>query len=222
MIQMCFPITIVISVTAGGQSRQSYLLESVPARRRRLAQQDTSGTKKRGNTGHPRINKSLGPPKTQIRAGDVYGRAKKVLMSSKEKENEGMKNQEEAPATSDRKSIVLPPASTKVEEHKDELVSDTKPKRKLENTREVKVRAKKVKAVTNPPVPVGDINDSNNNSSEVKPVVGVSISAGTCWRRVYSLYIFHLLAIPRFELPHLIVFPSLIFILLLHLLLQLY
>lgn len=171
-----------LCVLSGGQSRQSYLLESVPARRRRLSQQDTSGGKKRGNTGHGRANKSSGSPKTQLRA-EVCGRSKKIPVSNKEKENEVVKKKEDALVTSDGKSIMLPPPSMKVEEiKKDLIVSETKPKRKLENGREVKVRIKKAKTATGPPVPVGDINDSNNNSSEVKPVVGVSIFVEICQR----------------------------------------
>ncbi|XP_050709912.1 uncharacterized protein LOC126994653 isoform X2 [Eriocheir sinensis] len=157
------------------QSRQSYLLESIPARKRRLSQQDTSGGKKRGNTGHARANKSSGSPKTQLRA-EVCSKSKKVVLSSKEKENEVVKKKDDAQATSDRKSNIFPQASVNVEEINEELfVGETKPKRKLENGREVKVRAKKVKAATSPPVPAGDSNDSNNNSSDVKPVVGTAI-----------------------------------------------
>lgn len=74
----------------------------------------------------------------------------------------------------------MPQASVNVEKITDEVfVGETKPKRRLENCREVKVRAKKVKAATSP-VPACDRNDSNNNNSDVKPVVEVSIYLGVC------------------------------------------
>lgn len=152
------------------------MLESVPARKRRLsAQQDTTGGRKRGNTGHTRAVKSSGSPKTQLRDGDTCNKTKKMSPAAKEKENKTMRKNDNAPAMSDGRSIVVPQDTVK-QELKDEIfVGETKPKRKLENGREGKVRAKKVKAAANPHIPEGDVNDNNNNNSDVKPVVGVSM-----------------------------------------------
>lgn len=94
---------------------------------------------------------------------------------SKEKENEAMRKKDDAPATSDGRSVVLPLDSVKQEAKEEVFVGETKPKRKLENGREGKVRTKKVKATANPHIAEGDVNDNNNNNSDVKPAVGVSM-----------------------------------------------
>ena len=145
------------------QSRHSYLLESVPARKRRLAQQDPTVGRRRGNTGHGRGNKSSGTPRTQAREGDSS-------KTKKEKENEGVRKSDDAAAS----SVTSPLGSTQLEVKDEVFMNDAKQKRKFESVREGKVRTKKVKAAAHPHIPEGDVNDNNNNNSDVKPVVGVS------------------------------------------------
>ena len=94
---------------------------------------------------------------------------------SKEKESEAVKKKDDTPATSEGASDDAPVDTIK-EEIKVVIMSETKPKRKLESGREGKVRAKKVKATAIPHTPESDVNDNNNNNnSDIKAVARVCI-----------------------------------------------
>ncbi|XP_071521951.1 uncharacterized protein [Panulirus ornatus] len=156
------------------QSRQSYVLESVPARNRRLALQESSGSRRRNSSLNSRGNKSIASPRTHSRVGDNSSRIKKVPPVIPEKENEFMKQKDGIGENKERKTGSHIPGTDGaqvgvVKAVQNIRICESKPKRRFESTREGRIRTKKMKIIgTASPDASSNINDNNNNNSEVK------------------------------------------------------
>ncbi|KAG7165784.1 hypothetical protein Hamer_G029768, partial [Homarus americanus] len=149
------------------QSRQNYVLESVPARNRRLVQQESSGSRKRSTAVNNRGCKSVGSQRSVTQIGDNSSKMKKVSTVTPEKENEIFKKKEWVTVNKDSKKSGPPLSRTDavhiadVKSVQETTVTTSKPKRKLESTREGRVRTKKMKTLESG---TSATNDNNNNS----------------------------------------------------------
>nr|XP_045585527.1 uncharacterized protein LOC123747389 isoform X2 [Procambarus clarkii] len=159
----------LMDVHKSTQSRQSYVLESIPARNRRLAQQEGSGSRKRNLSTNGRGCKSGGSPRTLTRIADNASRPKKVSTVTPEKENEFCKKRDGIGISKDKKigqpSVRTDEMQVDAKTTQEIVVMDLKqPKRKVEITG--KVRAKKVKCVASEMQATNsNINDNNNNNN---------------------------------------------------------
>ncbi|XP_069943113.1 uncharacterized protein [Cherax quadricarinatus] len=172
----------LLEVHKSTQSRQTYVLESIPARNRRLAQQEGSGSRRRNSSSSSRGCKSVGSPKTQIRIGDISSKGKKASTITMEKETEyfrkkdgiGIIDKKNGPSPLRTSGVEIADARTI---HDISVTNPKQAKRKLE--RAGKVRAKKVKSLESEVLPSNDINDNNNNSDMKVDVKDDSVEAAS-------------------------------------------
>lgn len=130
-----------------------------------------------------RGNKGIGSPRTHSRVGDNPNKIKKATPVTPEKENEFLKQKDGLGESKERKTGSLIPNTdgaqvAGVKKATQEIRnSESKPKRRLESTREGRIRTKKMKSIdTASPVASSDINDNNNNNSDVKIEIKVSFN----------------------------------------------
>ncbi|KAK4313418.1 hypothetical protein Pmani_015229 [Petrolisthes manimaculis] len=163
-------IKSLVNVHKSTLSQQSYLLESVPARKRRLAQQENTGAHKRTIVSNGRINKPTSSHKIQSHVGGNSSKVKKVATFIPEKENENVKDAErnvkdqKKPTSSMEVTLLMEPKSPY-----DGQEIESKSKRKLEGGRECRVHTKKVRItdyrLSSQGTSLSNDNNNNNNSS---------------------------------------------------------
>ncbi|XP_068243517.1 uncharacterized protein [Palaemon carinicauda] len=143
----------LLEVHTSEERRQVYVLESIPARNRRLVDQDSPSNKKRTVPSASRNTKTASSPKSPNVEG--VSRSKKVVIDNPKDLAVG-EGREASPVNSSAQKI--PPMEVKM-------------KRKSEN-REGRVRVKKPKNADSRPIPSSDVfndnNNNNNNNNEVK------------------------------------------------------
>ncbi|KAK7070507.1 hypothetical protein SK128_006354 [Halocaridina rubra] len=144
----------LLEINSSEESRQRYTLESIPARKRRLTDQESTGGKRRGVSTSSRSSKSSSILK--VPNLDVNMKPKKVVV-------EAVKDQM-YDGNSESSSVLL-----RVEGPS----PDVKPKRKLENPKEGKNRHKRIKNVDSNAVslPSDDLNNNNEMKSDIQDVV---------------------------------------------------
>ncbi|ROT77132.1 putative zinc finger protein [Penaeus vannamei] len=160
----------LLDVHTSEQSRQNYILESVPARKRRLCEQESSTTKRRGASVSSRTTKLSATPKTPTRGGE-NSRSRKAVHMTPEKENDSKRKI--GVFSKEHKKMEVATSFLQTDNIKKESKSlqeiprnETKPKRKLETSRDSRTRAKKIKAVVSEsPLENDDMNNNNNNNN---------------------------------------------------------
>ncbi|XP_047486059.1 uncharacterized protein LOC125037099 isoform X1 [Penaeus chinensis] len=173
----------LLEVHNSEQSRQNYILESVPARKRRLCEQESSTTKRRGASVSNRTTKLSATPKTPTRGGE-NSRSRKAVHMTPEKENDSKRKI--AVFSKEHKKMEVATSYLQADNIKKENKSlqeiprnETKPKRKLETSRDSRTRAKKIKAVVpEGPLQNDDMNNNNNNNGDMKMEVKSELEEG--------------------------------------------